>query len=63
MARTLKSHYITSHLLNKIEMLEEGEGLGIWSETACESSHSAIRETYTRFKGQEKWFNESMLWI
>ena len=50
---TLKSHYITSHLLDKIEMLEEGEGLGVWSETACESSHSAFRDTYTRFKGQE----------
>ena len=50
---TLKSHYITSHLLDKIEMLEEGEGLGVWSETACENSHSAFRDTYTRFKGQE----------
>ena len=36
-------------------MLEEGEGLGVWSGTACESSHSAFRDTYTRFKGQESY--------
>ena len=31
---TLKSHYITAHLMHKMEMLDEGESLGVWSETA-----------------------------
>ena len=49
-----KIHLINSHLPYLISKLEEGQGLGIWSEQASVSSHSAFKAVVERYSGKSK---------
>ena len=44
-----KIHFVQKHLLNYLDELDEDEGLGVWSETAVESSHGAFRDHMKRY--------------
>ena len=39
--------------------LKDGEGLGIWSEQALESSHGVFKIIYNRFKGLPEGLKEA----
>ena len=47
-----KVHIIQHHLVPSLAALEGEEGLGIWSEQASESAHSAFAGLVSRYCGQ-----------
>lgn len=50
MTETLKIHVLLDHLAQCLQFLGRSDGLGIWSEQACESVHHAFLKTWNKYK-------------